>query len=109
MIDASDKRLGGDLPKPKYGAPCNGCGLCCKLEICGCGEMVLANLGIYDGPEAGPPCVFLVDVGGLYRCKLVLTEAKHLEKLLGGDPRIANSLGIGWGCSMPDEESEHAP
>jgi hypothetical protein len=33
--------MSGELQKPSYGATCNGCGLCCKLEICGVGEMEL--------------------------------------------------------------------
>ena len=97
-----------NLPKPRYGAPCNGCGLCCKLEICGVGETALAALGVHDGAMAGPPCVFLVELDGLRRCKLVLTEAKHLDSLPSAEPRIANSLGIGRGCSMPDEEEAEA-
>jgi hypothetical protein len=96
--------MSGELQKPSYGATCNGCGLCCKLEICGVGEMALADLGVYDGPEAWPPCIFLVELDGLYRCKLVLVEADNLYKLPGAEPRIANSLRIGWGCTMPDEE-----
>jgi hypothetical protein len=97
-----------DLPKPRFREPCNGCGLCCRLEICGEGETALAALGIYDGPGAGPPCVFLVEREGLYRCRLVLTEAANLDKLPSREPRIAKSLGIGWGCTMPDENVEAA-
>jgi hypothetical protein len=97
-----------DLPKPRYGDPCNGCGLCCRLEICGEGETALAALGIYDGPAAGPPCFFLVEMGGLYRCRLVLTEAANLDKLPSREPRIARSLGIGEGCTMPDDQEADA-
>jgi uncharacterized cysteine cluster protein YcgN (CxxCxxCC family) len=41
--------MSGELQKPSYGATCNGCGLCCKLEICGVGEMALAETMATEG------------------------------------------------------------
>lgn len=29
--------------KPKYGDPCNQCGLCCMLEVCGIGKIVFGE------------------------------------------------------------------
>jgi hypothetical protein len=89
-----------DLPKPRYGAPCNGCGLCCKLEVCGAGEIALAALG----HPAQAPCFFLAEIEGLYRCKLVMIEAAKLDRMPEKKTIIADSLGIGWGCTMPDED-----
>lgn len=94
-----------DLSKPRYAAPCNGCGLCCKLELCHIAEQAFEELGFMDEK---PPCSFLVESEGRYWCKVVQTEAAHLEKLPSADPRIAKSLMIGWGCTMPDEDAEAA-
>jgi len=94
-----------DLPKPKYGAPCNGCGLCCKLEICDIGVEALEAM---DDWSTVAPCPFLVELDGAHRCKIILLEARNLKSLPSAEPLIAKSLMVGWGCTMPDEESERA-
>lgn len=37
------------IEKPKFGAPCNGCGFCCRNEVCGLGKAVL-------GDDTPAPC-----------------------------------------------------
>lgn len=48
-------------------------------------------------PDAVAPCPLLRHEDGKALCGLVLTEARN-----GLEPIIAMTLGIGFGCSMPD-------
>lgn len=74
------------IPKPRLGAPCNGCGLCCAAEVCGIGRLIY-------GEDCAAPCPALVLQGGQFRCEVVLVEAASpLPK------RASEALGIGRGC-----------
>jgi len=76
--------------KPQFTKPCNHCGLCCQNELC--------EVGVIAFPGSSPPCPGLILNEDDYLCKFVLIES-------GNDmlPVINQSLGIGFGCSMPDE------
>lgn len=77
------------LNKPGHTMPCNGCGLCCKEEVCAVGEAV------FKDPK--PPCPALKKRKGIYRCGVVLLEAHYpIEKM------FARALGIGMGCCAND-------
>ena len=75
--------------KPAFGSPCNGCGLCCKMEVCGIGQSVF--------PGATAPCPGLRFNGTAYRCAVVEAEAAS-----GLPTLIADALGIGKGCCSDD-------
>ncbi len=82
-----------NLPaKPKRGAPCNGCGLCCAREICGIGEIV-------HGEAQQPPCPSLKIAPNGERTYCELME---IEEFLGGEQVIHKVLGVGTGCYMED-------
>lgn len=80
----------GEITKPIYGAPCNGCGLCCRMEVCGIGKMAY--------PEASAPCPALRWDGNQHRCALIEMEAAS-----GLEPLMAEALGIGKGCDSDGE------
>lgn len=75
--------------KPRFAGPCNHCGECCKGQLCELGQMAF--------PSASAPCPGLDVREDVAMCSLVITEAAA-----GMAPMLANSLGIGCGCSMPD-------
>jgi hypothetical protein len=77
------------LAKPRMGDACNGCGLCCRMEVCALGVPVF-------GAEA--PCTGLIEAGGRTWCSLVV-----MEPAAGPDRRIASALGIGMGCDADDD------
>jgi len=52
-----------DLEKPAHGAPCNGCGGCCRAMLCPLGS---ALFGRFEGP-----CPALVPEGEKFRCGCV--------------------------------------
>ena len=77
--------------KPKYGSPCNGCGMCCANEICGIGKIAY--------PDAVAPCPALVYSADRTHsiCAIVDTERRS-----GMEPLIARALGVGKGCDSDD-------
>lgn len=79
--------------KPAYDSPCNGCGLCCRMEVCDIGLQIL--------PEAAAPCPMLRFDGARYRCRVVEMEAAS-----NAPPLIAQALGIGLGCDSYSPEHE---
>ena len=76
--------------KPRFGQPCNGCGLCCAAEVCKIGLSVL-------GEDAKAPCELMLFDEGRFWCKLVL-----VENLAGMEPVIAEALAAGKGCDSSD-------
>jgi hypothetical protein len=81
------------LQKPKYGNPCNGCGLCCHMEVCSIGRLA------FETDIA--PCPGIVYGAGRAWCALVLSEST-----LGGPQLIAEALGVGKGCCASIEALE---
>ena len=88
----TDQRKDEMPVKPKFGSPCNGCGFCCKVEVCKIGVQAF-------GEDQQAPCPALVDDGKRYFCAFVLAEEKSE---LRHTPHIANALGIGKGCCADD-------
>ena len=69
--------------------PCNGCGLCCAVQVCPLGRIIY-------GPEAPTPCPGLALVGGRFRC-MPLTASAFIGG--EGDARLREALGVGLGCT----------
>ena len=82
-------------PKPRFAAPCNHCGECCKGQLCELAQMAY--------PGASAPCPSLDVREHVALCSLVIIEAAA-----GMEPMVAKSLGIGCGCSMPDASTTDA-
>ena len=87
-------------PKPTFGAPCNNCGLCCRLQACHVSENFLNS--------SQAPCIALEVHNGVYQCGMILRPSHYLglSHLDGADemirPLIAEALDIGRGCTMDD-------
>lgn len=90
-----------NLPKPKRGEACNGCGLCCATEPCR-----LANefLDCHTGK-----CVALEIENGRTYCGLVRRPAHYIfgEDVPEKDTAffsatVAGALGLGMGCDSDD-------
>ena len=62
-------------PKPRFASPCNHCGECCKSQLCELAQIAL--------PGGSAPCPGLIT-----------------ETAAGMERMLAESLGIGCGCSM---------
>lgn len=87
------------IPKPPFRAACNGCGLCCRAQICELGEQYF--------PGAQAPCPALRLQDGKFQCGLALTPSALLGLRFNGDeilaPLFAKAIGSGQGCGMEDE------
>lgn len=79
------------LDKPRKGDACNGCGLCCRMQVCLVGQM-------RHGPDTPAPCPSLVESHGRTWCGVVI-----MEPAIGEGRTIASALGIGRGCDSDDE------
>ena len=81
--------------KPRSGEACNGCGLCCAMELCVAGEIA------FPGAKAPCPGLKITPDGTRTYCQLVMVEKAHNLQ-----PMLQTALGIGVGCTMPDEPEE---
>lgn len=82
--------------KPKFGTACNGCGICCALELCEAGKIV------FLGASAPCPALKLTPDGSRTYCELVAFEKVAMEEIPGMQPLLQLALGIGVGCTMDD-------
>jgi hypothetical protein len=78
--------------KPRYGEACNGCGLCCAIQLCPVAEIM------FEGASAPCPALKMAPDGSRTYCQLVA-----IEKEFGLAPLVQKVLGIGNGCGMEDE------
>lgn len=90
------------LPKPKIGEACNGCGLCCMIQVCRNGAFVQGLVKTLGDTIAGP-CPALVDnKNGTYSCGVVVNPQKYFKKskyrpeVLSRE--FAKLIGAGQGC-----------
>ena len=95
-----------DLPKPPLGAPCNACGLCCRLQVCGAGSFFLGLVEKF-GERAPGPCPALVSApDGQQVCGVMLRPRDTMQARGSADDlRRAFGLliGAGVGCDEPGE------
>jgi hypothetical protein len=85
--------------KPRWGDPCNGCGLCCASETCRIARQFMGAMVA--------PCPAMEFEGGRFWCGLVRTPHKYLAETHPWiDDSIRSSfmlvLGVGRGCDSED-------
>lgn len=61
------------LEKSAFGEPCNGCGLCCKMERCAIADMLIG-----EGPG---PCPALEFEEGRYWCGIVRNASRYTDQV----------------------------
>lgn len=88
------------IAKPKFREPCNGCGLCCKLQVCEAGKLFLGT--------TSTPCPALEYESNRYWCGLVRRPHHYLgitfaeaDTILS--PGFYTLIAGGQGCGMEDE------
>lgn len=102
------KMAGDALPrKPPEGERCNGCGLCCALELC---SLATEFLGVQAAP-----CPAMEFAGGRIWCGVARSPHRYLgtppssDRVIG--PIVRETLSIGTGCdcgekSLPDQATD---
>lgn len=94
-------RILQDHDKPKFGEPCNHCGLCCRVQACHVSRKFL------NSQQA--PCIALEMHDGKFMCGMVIRPSHYLninwrdeafeQELIQGFKRL---IETGSGCGMDD-------
>ena len=93
------------LPKPLHGAPCNGCGRCCKDQLCPVCQRIFGKPWLRQ-------CPALVATNSLapYGCGLALNPGHYTAAAPSEHQDLANAaallIGAGFGCDALDAASE---
>jgi len=90
---------GGPIPsKVREGARCNGCGLCCALQLCDLAREFL--------DAAAAPCPAMEFAEGRFWCGLARRPGRYLGVPAFADrfirPMVLRALAIGDGCDTSD-------
>lgn len=100
------------IDKPPIAAPCNGCGLCCRIRVCGAGSYAMALVERY-GDRVDGPCPVLVQDGDRWACGLVKRPKDYIDSPRGLTvlrEAVKILIGAGAGCDEagdePDETAE---
>jgi hypothetical protein len=89
-------------PKPTYGSPCNGCGVCCLMEACPVGRLWLGSWrGRCHGLEWD-------EVGHRYVCGMVRQPSHYVRWLpawmdVWAGRYFARKIASGHGCDAAIE------
>lgn len=87
--------------KSPFRSPCNGCGLCCRVQLCELADQLF--------PGASAPCPALEWEDGRAWCGMLRHPSRHLSAAFNGDkiliPLFEQAIGIGQGCGMEDEDA----
>ncbi len=93
------------ISKPAVGAPCNGCGICCRAQVCSLGSMTLRLVREYGDRAPGPCPAIRSRPDGSIRCGLIERPRDYAwGRASVHDLRAAAALliGSGSGCDEPD-------
>jgi len=84
------------IQKPSHGSPCNGCGACCRQELCPLGA------GIFRTWEG--PCPALIPEGAHFACGLIRNPQEYapVRAAMHGTESLREAarylVGAGVGC-----------
>jgi hypothetical protein len=90
------------LEKPKIGEPCNGCGLCCQLQVCRNGAYAMQLVNTLGETVAGPCKALVSRADGSFGCGIVMYPNKYIKgskypaKVL--QKHFSVLIGAGSGC-----------
>lgn len=96
------------LEKPAIGLPCNGCGLCCRIQVCSAGSYLLGLVQTL-GDRATGPCPALVQDGDRQVCGLMRRPTHYLKARRGPTvlrEAVAVLIGAGAGCDEAGDEPD---
>lgn len=99
LIGGTPHGVGQEPPrKPLEGEACNGCGLCCAVQLCALALEFLA--------DAVAPCPAMEFADGRFWCGLARRPSRYFgtpassNRLIG--PLVHAALNIGEGCDASD-------
>ena len=90
------------LTKPKIGEPCNGCGICCQIQLCNTGAFLLKKVKYLGERTIKGQCPALVaEPDGRFVCGLIKSPAKFIRSKYRPDVisrTVTTLVGAGNGC-----------
>lgn len=90
------------LPKPKIGETCNGCGLCCHIQLCNTGAFLLKKVKFLGEKTIKGKCpTLLSNQDGSFSCGLIKTPSKFIKSKYRPEvisKTVAQLVGSGTGC-----------
>ena len=90
------------LPKPKIGEACNGCGLCCHIQLCNTGAFLLKKVKFLgEKPIKGKCPALLSNKDGSFSCDLIKTPTRFIKSKYRSEiisKTVAQLVGSGTGC-----------
>ena len=97
------------IEKPPIGAPCNGCGLCCRIRVCSAGSYALGLVETW-GERVDGPCPALEPDGDGFACGLVRRPKHYLSRSRRGVTVLREAMkvviGAGIGCDEAGDEPD---
>lgn len=93
-----------NLPKPRFGLPCNGCGQCCQRATCPLGAITLRR-------SLAGPCPALLKEGEGFACGLVKDPRRFIRipvSVKVWRRAVLPLLGAGLGCDLADDDMPEA-
>ena len=97
-----------DLPKPPVGQPCNGCGLCCRAQVCAAGSFGLRLVNEY-GRRAPGPCPALIERGDKLSCGVIERPLDWLRGNRRGPSALRQAMSILVGAGLGCDEAGPTP
>ena len=90
------------IEKPKIGEPCNGCGICCKIQVCMNGAFVQGLVRELGETVKGECPALVKNNDNTYSCGVIINPNKYIKhskypaSVLSKN--FAQLVGAGTGC-----------
>lgn len=90
------------LEKPLIGEPCNGCGICCHIQLCNTGAFLLKKTKTFGQKIIKGKCPALVsNENGSFSCGLIISPKKFIRSKYSTEVisrTVRQLVGAGSGC-----------
>lgn len=90
------------LAKPYVGQPCNGCGLCCHIQLCNTGAFLLKKSPTFGEKTIKGKCPALLSKPeGRFTCGLIESPERFIKSTYRPEiisKTVATLVGSGTGC-----------
>ena len=100
-----------ELQKPKIKEPCNGCGICCRIQICNTGAYLLRKTKHLGEKTVKGQCPALMEQSdGKFGCGLIINPSKYIRSKYRSEVisrTVSTLVGAGNGCDEIGYDEDH--
>lgn len=90
------------LKKPLIGEPCNGCGICCHIQLCNTGAFLLKKSKTFGQKIVKGKCpALLSNKDGSFSCGFIVSPKRFMKSKYSSEVisrTVAQLVGSGNGC-----------